>query len=67
MEKSYGIEVAKMLNFPKKIIHQAESYLLLYENQTSCSIPENYKIASKEEKAKSLALDLYKEMEEKLK
>lgn len=31
MEKSYGIEVAKMLHFPEKIIKDAEEYLDLYE------------------------------------
>ena len=34
MEKSYGIEVAKMLKFPEKIIRNAQDYLSLYEKQT---------------------------------
>lgn len=31
IEKSYGIEVAKMLKFPEKVIESAEEYLKLYE------------------------------------
>jgi DNA mismatch repair ATPase MutS len=34
MEKSYGIEVAKMLNFPEEIIRDAEAYLEFYEKQS---------------------------------
>ena len=35
MEKSYGIEVAKMLKFPSSIIQDAEKYLALYESEHS--------------------------------
>eukprot|EP00178_Gracilaria_changii_P010180 TRINITY_DN29666_c0_g1_i1.p1 TRINITY_DN29666_c0_g1~~TRINITY_DN29666_c0_g1_i1.p1 ORF type:complete len:127 (+),score=13.25 TRINITY_DN29666_c0_g1_i1:187-567(+) len=31
MEKSYGIEVMKMLNYPSHVIEQAENYLKYYE------------------------------------
>lgn len=33
VEKSYGIQVARMLKFPKEIIDDAESYLQVYENK----------------------------------
>lgn len=33
MDKSYGIEVMKMLKFPERMIQNAQSYLSLFENQ----------------------------------
>jgi|JI6StandDraft_1071083.scaffolds.fasta_scaffold952182_1 DNA mismatch repair ATPase MutS len=33
MEKSYGIEVMKMLKFPPEVVAMAEGYLECYEQQ----------------------------------
>ena len=71
VEKSFGIEVAKMIKFPEKVIKDAENYLALYEmahaRQKDGNNPENSKL-SKEYKSstKERVRFLYHEMSRKI-
>ena len=59
MQQSYGIEVMRMLNFPKEVVHIAENYLEYYE----CDEQADAKVNKLSDVVKDQISEIYSEME----
>jgi DNA mismatch repair ATPase MutS len=62
MQKSYGIEVMKILNFPEEVVTVAENYLEYYETDEQ----EDAVLNQLSEETKDQLLVLHSQMEESL-
>lgn len=59
MQKSYGIEVMRMLNFPNGVVHMAENYLEYYE----CDEQADAKVNQLSDVHKEQISKIYNDME----